>query len=207
MKLESVVDGFHRIAQQASSFSAIRWCGEAALKVTGVFLLVLALGVPLDCPSHATVPSVQSASPSRGSWEGLAIIVNVKNPVGNLALWQLREVFLGERQWWPNGHRVVLGALPAGSAERQTVLRVVYAMNDKDFDKYFLWGMFRGEFVTSPTILRTPKDVRRFVASTPGAVAYLRASDLDGTVKVVRIDNLRPEDDGYPLRLRIRPAK
>jgi ABC-type phosphate transport system substrate-binding protein len=177
------------------------------VKVAGVFLLVLALGVPLDCASRATVPSVQTASPSRGSWEGLAIIVNVNNPVGNLTLGQLREIFLGERQWWPNGRRVILGALPAGTAERQTVLRVVYAMNNKDFNKYFLWGMFRGEFVTSPTILRTPKDVRRFVANTPGAVAYLRASDLDSSVKVVRIDSLRPEDDGYSLRLRVRSSK
>lgn len=195
-----------RSFNQPPSFSTIPSCPEAVVKVAGVFLLVLALGVPVDCPSRATVPSVQTASPSRGAWEGLAIIVNVKNPVGNLTLWQLRGIFLGERQWWPNGRRVVLGALPAGTAERQTVLRVVYAMNDKDFNKYFLWGMFRGEFVTSPTILGTPKDVRRFVANTPGAVAYLRASDLDSSVKVVRIDSLRPEDDGYPLRLRVRPS-
>src|SRR5215468_12055135 len=168
---------------------------------------MLALVVPLNCSSRATVPSVRTASPPRGSWEGLAIIVNTKNPVGNLTLWQLREIFLGERQWWPSRRRVVLCALPAGSAERQTVLRVVYAMNDKDFDKYFLWGLFRGEFVTSPTILGTPKDVRRFVANTPGAVAYLRAADLDSSVKVVTIDSLRPEDDGYPLRLRVRPSK
>jgi hypothetical protein len=194
-------------ADQPPSFSILRLCPEAAVKVAGVFLLVLALGLPVDCPSRATARSVETASPSRGSWEGLAIIVNHKNPVGTLTLRQLREIFLGERQRWPGGRRVVLCALPAGTAERQTVLRVVYAMNDKDFDKYFLWGMFRGEFVTSPTILRTPKDVRRFVASTPGAVAYLRASDLDTSVKVLRIDNLRPEDDGYPLRLRVRPPK
>ena len=194
-------------AKQRPSFSTIRLSLEAAVRVAGVLLLMLALVVPLDYPSRATVPSVQTASPPRGSWEGLAIIVNHKNPVGNLTLWQLREIFLGERQWWPSRRRVVLCALPAGTAERQTVLRVVYAMNDKDFDKYFLWGMFRGEFVTSPTILRTPKDVRRFVASTPGAVAYLRVSDLDNSVKVLRINNLRPEDDGYPLRLRVRPSK
>lgn len=177
------------------------------MKVAGVVFLALALGVPLECPSRATIPSVQTAPAARGSWEGLAIIVNSQNPVCNLTLWQLRQIFLGERQWWGNGRRVVLGAFPSGSAERQTVLRIVYDMNDRDFDKYFLWGMFRGELVTSPTILRTPKDVRRFVAKTRGAVAYLRASDLDNSVKVVRINNLRPEDDGYPLRLRVRDSK
>jgi hypothetical protein len=182
-------------------------CTEAAVKVAGVLLLGLALSVPLDRPSLATIPSVPSASSPRGSWEGLAIVVNSRNPTDNLTLWQLRHIFLGERQWWPSKHRVVLVDLPQGSAERQTVFRVVYAMNDKDFDKYFLWGMFRGEFVTSPTILGTPKDVRKFVATNPGAVAYLRVSDLDNSVKVLRINELLPDDDGYPLRLRVRQSK
>lgn len=180
---------------------------EAAVKVAGVLLLLLALSVPLDRPSFATIPSVQAASSPRGSWEGLAIVVNSKNPTDNLSLWQLRHIFLGERQWWPNKRRIILVDLPQGSAERQTVFRVVYAMNDKDFDKYFLWGMFRGEFVTSPTILGTPKDVRRFIATSPGAVAYLRVSDLDNSVKVLRINGLLPDDDGYPLRLHARQSK
>lgn len=177
------------------------------MKVASVLLLMLALSVPVAPLSPASTPAVQTASTARGSWEGLAIVVNSRNPIANVALWELRQIFLGERQWWPSGGRVVLVALPPGSAERQTVLRVVYAMNDRDYDKYFLWGMFRGEFVTSPTLLRTPSDVRRFVSVTPGAVAYLRASDLDKSVKVVRINGLRPEDDGYPLRLRVRQAK
>lgn len=174
------------------------------MKVASVLLLILALTVPVARLSPATTPTVQTATTPRGSWEGLAIVVNNRNPIANLPLWELRRIFLGERQWWPNGRRVVLVSLPPGTAERQTVLRVVYAMNDRDYDKYFLWGMFRGELVTSPTILRTPNDVRRFVSLTPGAVAYLRASDLDKSVKVVRINGLRPEDDGYPLHLRVR---
>jgi hypothetical protein len=182
-------------------------CTEAAVKLAGVLLLLLALSVPLDRPCFATIPSVQTAYSPRGSWEGLAIVVNSKNPTDNLTLWQLRHIFLGERQWWPNKRHIVLVDLPQGSAERQTVLRAVYAMNDKDFDKYFLWGMFRGEFVTSPTILGTPKDVRKFVATNPGAVAYLRVSDLDNSVKVVHINGLLPDDDGYPLRLRVRQSK
>jgi len=45
------------------------------------------------------------------------------------------------------------------------------------------------------------------VGATPGAVGYLRASDVDNSVKVVRVNGLLPEDDGYPLRLRARPPK
>jgi hypothetical protein len=80
-------------------------------------------------------------------------------------------------------------------------------MNDSDLDKYFFFGVFRGEFSTSPTTLAEPGDVRKYVASTPGAIGYLRASDVDASLKIVRINGLLPGDDGYPLHLRARPTK
>jgi hypothetical protein len=45
------------------------------------------------------------------------------------------------------------------------------------------------------------------VVSTPGALGYLRLSDVDDSVKIVRVNGLLPEDDGYPLRLRVRRPK
>jgi hypothetical protein len=45
------------------------------------------------------------------------------------------------------------------------------------------------------------------VGTTPGAVGYLRASDVDDSVKVVRVNGLLPDDDGYPMRLRARLPK
>jgi hypothetical protein len=47
---------------------------------------------------------------------------------------------------------------------------------------------------------------KKFVVSTP-STGYLRASDVDGSVKVVRVNGLLPGDDGYPLRLRARLTK
>ena len=94
-----------------------------------------------------------------------------------------------------------------GTPERQTVLRVIYRMNDGDLDKYFFWSVYRGEFPSYPTTLATPVEVRKFVSKMPGAIGYLRASDVDNSVKVVRVNGLLPGDDGYPLRLRARPAK
>jgi hypothetical protein len=80
-------------------------------------------------------------------------------------------------------------------------------MNEQDFGAYFLFEVFRGELSTSPTTLQTPTEVKKFIATTPGAVGYVRASDVDDSVKVVRVNGLLPGDDGYPVRLSSRQTK
>jgi ABC-type phosphate transport system substrate-binding protein len=130
--------------------------------------------------------------------------VNRNNPTTNVTLPQLRAMFLGERKWWTCRYRITLAAMRPGTPERQTVLRVIYNMDDRDLDRYFLYQEFKGEAPTAPTTLRTPAEVKKFVVSKPGALGYLRASDIDDSVKVVRVNGLLPEDDGYPLRLRVR---
>ena len=52
-----------------------------------------------------------------------------------------------------------------------------------------------------PKTLSTPVGVRKFIFNVPGAIGFLRASDVDATVKVLRIDELLPEDRGYKLRV------
>jgi hypothetical protein len=43
--------------------------------------------------------------------------------------------------------------------------------------------------------------VRKFIFNVPGAIGFLRVSDVDATVKVVRVDELLPEDKGYKLHV------
>ena len=177
---------------------------------TSVLLLVMAVGMPMDVASSQTDSLQQphaSTAHRASSWEGLAIVVNHKNLTDNVAFWQLYQIFSEEKKWWSSRRRVTLVAMPRGTAERQTVLRVIHRMNDGDLDKYFFWSVYRGEFPSYPTTLATPVEVRKFVSNTPGAIGYLRASDVDNSVKVVRVNGLLPGDDGYPLRLRARPAK
>jgi hypothetical protein len=49
--------------------------------------------------------------------------------------------------------------------------------------------------------------VRKFVFNVPGAIGYLRAADVDGTVKVIKVNGHRVEDSDYPLRIEVRAAK
>ena len=168
------------------------------------------LGVVALLSMSAAVGSFRPPSPlappvARNKWEGLAIVVNPRNPIDSLTLAQLRSVFLGERRWWPNHRHVALSGMRRGTPERQTVLRVIYGMDDRNLDHYFLYQTFKGEAPRPPATLKNAADVKKFVGATQGAVGYLRASDVDKSVKVLRVNGLLPDEDGYPLRLRARP--
>jgi ABC-type phosphate transport system substrate-binding protein len=135
--------------------------------------------------------------------EPLAIVVNRANPVDELSFADLRKVFLGERSHWANGRRITVVMREPGDPERRTILHDVCGMNEEQFKTHVLRGLFTSDILVSPKILASPSGVRKFLFNVPGAIGYLRLSDVDPSVKVVRIDNLMPEDKGYRLHLRV----
>lgn len=138
--------------------------------------------------------------------ENLAIVVNRSNPVENLSTSELRRVFLGERGHWPNGRRITIVMIEPGQPERDVVLRDIFRMTETEFNNHFLHGVFTGEVLVSPKTLATPVGVRKFVFNVPGAIGYLRASDVDASVKVVRIDERYPDDKAYPFHVPPQPV-
>ncbi|HYY72953.1 MAG TPA: hypothetical protein VE778_05115, partial [Candidatus Bathyarchaeia archaeon] len=102
---------------------------------------------------------------------------------------------------WPNGRRITLVMLDPGWSERDEVLSIIYHMDEAQFKNHFLHGLFTGEVLVSPKTLSTPEGVRKFIFNVPGAIGYLRAADVDKTVKVIRIDERLPGDKGYKLHV------
>jgi phosphate transport system substrate-binding protein len=135
-------------------------------------------------------------------FEPLAIVVNKSNPTDDLSFVELRRVFLGERSHWSNGRRITVVMREPGEPERRTILHDVCGMNEGQFKTHLLGGLFTGDILVSPKILAAPSGVRKFVFNVPGSIGYLRMSDVDQTVKLVRVDGLLPEDRGYKLRIR-----
>jgi ABC-type phosphate transport system substrate-binding protein len=145
--------------------------------------------------------------PPAASDLNLAIVVNKSNPIENLSMAELRRVFLGERSHWPNGRRITLVMMESGQLERDAVLHQIYQMSETDFNNHFLRGLFTGEVFVSPKTLATPVGVRKFIFNVPGAIGYVRSTDVDESVKVIRIDERLPEDKGYRLHVPPRPPK
>jgi len=147
------------------------------------------------------------SEPPTASEQNLAVVVNLSNPIENLSMAELRNLFLGERSHWPNGRRITLVMMEPGQPERAAVLGLICQMNESDFKNHFLRGLFTGEVFVSPKTLATPVGVRKFVFNVPGAIGYLRATDVDASVKVIRVDERLPEEKGYRLHIPPRPSK
>jgi hypothetical protein len=177
-----------------------RLAGLRFILVSAVFS-VAALSLA-SAPNASSLPEPQIASE-----QNLAVVVNLSNPVQNLSMPELRRIFLGGRSHWPNGRRITLVMMEPGQPERAVVLRDICQMHETDFNNHFLHGVFTGEVLVSPKTLATPVGMRKFVFNVPGAIGYLRVSDLDPSVKAIRIDERGPEDKGYRLHVPPRSSK
>ena len=144
--------------------------------------------------------AVLAASRAHGQ-ESLAVIVNKSNPVDNVTLEELRKYCIAERKFWMDNRRVTVVLRDPGQAERASVLQGIYRMSESDFSRHFLQAEFTGEVQSAPKHLATSVGVRRFVFNVPGAIGFVRPSEADATVKILRVNGYAPGDPQYPLRL------
>lgn len=144
---------------------------------------------------------LSGAAPAAPPDEALAIIVHKSNPAENLSWEDLRRICLADRRQWAASRRVTIALREPGQAERAAVLKQVYGFSEQEFNRHFLQSAFTGEVQSAPKQLATALGVRRFVFNVPGAIGFVRVSELDDTVKVVRLDGKGPTETGYKLRV------
>jgi ABC-type phosphate transport system substrate-binding protein len=170
-------------------------------------MLAMAVTLSSVSPAGTTRPAGLEPQGNAAADECLAILVNRSNPVENLSFAELRKVFLGEQNHWSDGRRITLVMLESGKPERQVVLTLIYRMEDKDFNAYFLHHVFTGDIHAAPTTLATPTEVLKFVSNVQGAIGYLRTTAVDESVKIVRVDSVLPCDKDYSIRMHPKSGK
>ena len=131
--------------------------------------------------------------------EPLAIVVNRNNPLSEISLADLRRVFRGQRSRWTNGRRVTLVMRDAGAPERDAIIQGLYGLDEAQYRRTFLQAVFSGEAAEAPKTLASTNGVLRFVYNVPGAIGYVRARDVNASVKMLRVDGRLPGEPGYRL--------
>jgi ABC-type phosphate transport system substrate-binding protein len=164
--------------------------------ISAILLILTLLSVPLI---EAGGPPL--VLPGALQQSDLAIIVNKSNPVQNLSMAELREYFLAERSHWSNRQKIRVAMREPGAPEREAILHLVCGMSrDQDFTTHFLRAKFSEQIVDEPRSLNSAPNMIRFVANVVGAIGYVRADEVDPSVRVLRVDDLSPGDPGYKLK-------
>jgi phosphate transport system substrate-binding protein len=109
--------------------------------------------------------------------DGVAIVVNAANPITDLSLPQIREIFAGFRNEWS-----YYGAQGSGSI--QVVVR-----EDGEGTRLLFEKQVMGDILvtSSAVVMPTPETAINFVALNPGAIAYIPS----GKVTVVAQPGIR----------------
>jgi ABC-type phosphate transport system substrate-binding protein len=114
------------------------------------------------------------------AYDPLALIVHPTNPISNVTLAQLSDLFQGRTfDWTPFG----------GTGEVMPVSREAEAQSRQLFEE----RVMQKRAVTRNAILKSSaKDVLDFVAQTPGAIGYVPLSHVDARVKAIEIEGVDP---------------
>jgi ABC-type phosphate transport system substrate-binding protein len=139
------------------------------------------------------------AQTTRGGAD-IAVVVHPETPVSDLSLSEVRQVLLGERQYWNSKMPVVLLIRAPVARERDVVLKVIYQMSEAQFKQYWVAKIFRAEAASPPKIVYSNDMQYDLVTAIPGAIAFVDAKAVRAGVKVLRVDGHLPGEKDYPLR-------
>jgi phosphate transport system substrate-binding protein len=110
-------------------------------------------------------------------YDAVAIIVHKSNPIEELTLEQLRDIFTGKTETWTDGKPVTAFNRNADSGTYEMFKEAVLGKEGKFTDK----AVVKHDGVLLST-----------VAKVPTAIAFTSAGELNDTVKVVKIDGVLP---------------
>jgi ABC-type phosphate transport system substrate-binding protein len=151
-------------------------------------------------PISLFIAFAAAAAPGLAGDDDLVVVVNKSNSVDNVTKAQLKKMILGEQPSWSAGKKVSVVLRATGQPERDGVLRSVCGMSEDDFNQSWMRASFNGSTATPPKSLPTGQAVRQSVAGSPGAIGFLRAADVDETVKPVTVDGIAAGQPDYKIK-------
>ena len=143
------------------------------MRYAGCVMLVVAAGV-LGAPRSARAQEKDVP---------IAVVVGAASPVQRVTVDELRELYLRRQRVWADGSRAIPVNLPPDSAVREHFSRRVLGRSTRDLVSYWNARYFDG--ITPPPVLPSTSAVRAYLATEPGAIAYLPAHEVDGECRVV----------------------
>ena len=117
------------------------------------------------------------------------VVVNPGVNVTQLTKEDLKRIYQKEKTQWTGDGTIIPFDQSASSPVRAAFSKDVLGETVAEVQNFWINKKMTGG-VAGPKVFRSPTLVKKFVARTPGAIAYLAPDEVDDTVKVVRVSGL-----------------
>ncbi|HEY5994675.1 MAG TPA: phosphate ABC transporter substrate-binding protein [Gallionellaceae bacterium] len=114
----------------------------------------------------------------------LLVVVGNNSAVGSLDKTQVRNIFLGRVSSFPGGQTATPVDQPESSPLRDEFYVKVANLSAAEVKARWAQLAFtgRGE---PPRVADNSKEIKKILNATPGAIGYIKKSDIDDSVKIV----------------------
>jgi ABC-type phosphate transport system substrate-binding protein len=130
------------------------------------------------------LPAVLCAPSTQAGEEVIAVIVNRANPASALGVTDLRPIFQTSKTSWSSGGDAAPINLPEDNPIRIAFDQTVLGLDAERVARYWKDRKIRGG-ARPPTRVASSAAVLKLVAAKEGALGYVKASEVNATVKVV----------------------
>ena len=145
----------------------------------------------------AVVFSLLTHSAHAGPSAKLVVVVAKDSPINNLSTSELKRAFLSDNVVIA-GKKLVPFNFGLGTLERIGFDRCVLGMTDEVARRFWVDRKIRGQ-AEAPRALPSAAVVVKVATTFPGAIGYVRASDLRPEVRAVKIDGVAYNEPGYSI--------
>jgi phosphate transport system substrate-binding protein len=132
--------------------------------------------------SRLLLPNEKDLRPVEIARDAIAIIVHPTNPMNDLSLVQVREIFSGKIRNWKqtggNPHPIVLVTREEGSGTREAFQKFVMEKEEVSFDAL---------------VQDSNGAIRQVVSSDPNAIGYISLGLVNDKVKALKISGVEPD--------------
>lgn len=115
--------------------------------------------------------------------EAIAVVVATNHPLEKISLNELKRIYLRKNLVNKKGVRWVPVNLNLKDPLRRDFSLTLFSSLPESQNDYWNNQYFHG--INPPKVMASEEAVLRFVASTPGAIGYVRHSSVDSSVKIL----------------------
>jgi len=114
------------------------------------------------------------------------VVVNQRNPITELTESKLKTIFLRQISRWPWGAEIRAVELPEASTIRREFVKYVLGSTSAELAIYWI-DQKTTRNIGPPDVAPNAEAIKTIVSAQAGAIGYIPASALDGTVKRLEI--------------------